>query len=223
MDENQAPNQEQNEELQNQTPQPYEESQNQAPREPQPDRQPPREPQQQWPQAQYQPPQQEYQQQYQQQQYQQPQYQPPQYPEPQQPCSQQRPVIQLATNRGLLKYILLSIVTLGIYGIVIMTKLSMDINIVASRYDGKRTMNFYIMYCLFSVLTLGIYTFVWYHKLSNRVSAEMSRRGIYYKFNASTYWLWSVLGSLIIVGPFIYTYKLFKAMNMLCSDFNIAG
>ena len=48
------------------------------------------------------------------------------------------PVGQLKTNRGLLKYILLSFITFGIYGIVVMSSISNDINIVASRYDGKK-------------------------------------------------------------------------------------
>ena len=53
----------------------------------------------------------------------------------------QTPVAQLKTNRGLLKYILLSLITFGIYGIVAMSGVSSDINIAASRYDGKKTMH----------------------------------------------------------------------------------
>lgn len=49
------------------------------------------------------------------------------------------------------------------------------------------------------------------------------RRGIAYDFDASTFWLWGVLGSLIVVGPFIYTHKLLKAMNLLAANYNIRG
>lgn len=48
------------------------------------------------------------------------------------------PARQLKTNRSLLKYILLSIITFGIYGIVVMSNISSDINTIASRYDGKK-------------------------------------------------------------------------------------
>ncbi len=48
------------------------------------------------------------------------------------------PIRQLDTNRGLLKFILLSIITFNIYGIVVMSKVSSDINIIATRYDGKK-------------------------------------------------------------------------------------
>ena len=51
------------------------------------------------------------------------------------------PVGQLKTNRSLLKLILLSIITLGIYGIVVMSSVSTDINVIAGRYDGKKTMH----------------------------------------------------------------------------------
>lgn len=47
------------------------------------------------------------------------------------------PVGQLKTNKSLVKFILLSLITFGIYGIVILSSVSNDINIIASRYDGK--------------------------------------------------------------------------------------
>lgn len=46
------------------------------------------------------------------------------------------PVGQLKTNKSLVKFILLSLITFGIYGIVILSSVSNDINIIASRYDG---------------------------------------------------------------------------------------
>lgn len=48
------------------------------------------------------------------------------------------PVGQLKTNKSLVKFILLSLITFGIYGIVILSSVSNDINIIASRYDGKK-------------------------------------------------------------------------------------
>ena len=133
------------------------------------------------------------------------------------------PVGKLKTNRGLLKFILLSMITFGIYGIVVMSAVSSDINTIASRYDGKNTMHFCLVAFIFSWLTLGIYPIVWYHKISNRIGGELARRGIAFSFSASSFWLWNVLGSLIIVGPFIYTHKLLKSMNLLAENYNING
>ena len=39
-----------------------------------------------------------------------------------------RPIHQLKTNRGLVKFILLNMITFGIYGIVVMSAVSTDIN-----------------------------------------------------------------------------------------------
>lgn len=133
------------------------------------------------------------------------------------------PVAQLKTDRGLVKFILLSLVTLGIYSIVYYSCISSDINIIASRYDGKKAMHFCLMSFILTPITLGIYTLVWYHQLSNRIGAELKRRGIDFDFGAKDFWLWNILGSLIFVGPFIYVHKLCKAMNLLSEDFNMRG
>lgn len=133
------------------------------------------------------------------------------------------PVRQLRTNRGLAKFILLSLVTFGIYSMVCFGNMSSDINLTASRYDGKKTMNFYLLIFLIAPITLGIGSLVWMHKFSARVGAEAERRGTGVSFGAGSFWIWYVLGILIIVGPFVYTYKLFKAMNAINADFNVKG
>ena len=134
-----------------------------------------------------------------------------------------KPVRQLKTNRGLIKYILLSIITFGIYGLVLMSSVSSDINTIAGRYDGKKTMHYCLLIFIVGPITCGIATLVWYHKLSARIGAELGRRGINYSFGASDYWLWNVVGSLIVVGPFIFFNKLFTAMNMLSENYNVNG
>lgn len=133
------------------------------------------------------------------------------------------PVGQLKTNKGLLKTILLSLITFGIYLLVVMSSVSDDINIVASRHDGKKTMHFCLLTFVFVPITFGIAGIVWFHKISNRIGAELKRRGVAYSFSAADYWLWNVLGKLIGVGPFIYLHKLFKAVNKMNAHYNING
>ena len=133
-----------------------------------------------------------------------------------------RPVLQLPTGRGMLKMIFLGLITLGIYNIVIYSKMATEINIVASRHDGRRTMPYMAM-CALTPFTLGILPWVWNHKLCNRIGYELDRRGCGYKFSAATFWLWGILGSLILVGPFIYLHKLMKGMNLINSSFNKIG
>lgn len=131
--------------------------------------------------------------------------------------------IKLKTNRGLLKTILLSAITLGIYSLVVFSQISEEINLIASKYDGKKTMHFCLVTFVFSWLTCGIVPIVWITNLCSRMGNELKRRGISYSFGAGTLWGWGILGSLIIVGPFIYGHKFFKAMNLLAEDFNAKG
>ena len=133
------------------------------------------------------------------------------------------PVGQRKTNKGLAKFIFLSIITFGIYAIVVMSSVSEDINVVASRYDGRKTMHFCLLFFLVAPITLGIAAIVWYHNISSRIGNELRRRMIPYSFGAADFWLWNVLGSLIIVGPFIYYHKLFKATNLMCQHYNVNG
>lgn len=133
------------------------------------------------------------------------------------------PERKLKTNKGLVKYILLSLITLGIYGLVVMSSVSSDINTVASRYDGKKTMHFCLLYFIVAPITLGIAGIVWYHRISDRIGNELKRRNIAYNFSCADYWLWNVLGSFILIGPFVYCHKLFKATNLMCADYNTKG
>ncbi len=133
------------------------------------------------------------------------------------------PVAQLKTNRGWLKTILLSMITCGIYPLVMFSGISNDINLIASRYDGKKTMHFCLLTFVIVPITLGIGGIVWSHRISARIGNELKRRGIGYHFGAGSFWGWNILGSLIGVGPIIYLHKLCKAMNLLCKDFNARG
>ena len=133
------------------------------------------------------------------------------------------PAVQLKTNRGLLKTILLSMITFGIYPLIVYSAISNEVNIVASRYDGRKTMHYCLLIFIVAPITFGIGGIVWIHNISNRIGAELKRRGINYSFGASDFWLWNVLGSLIVVGPFVYMHKFFKAVNLMNADYNVNG
>lgn len=133
------------------------------------------------------------------------------------------PVGQRKTNRGLLKFLLLGLITFGIYPIVVMTESTNTLNLAASRYDGKKTMHFLLLLFFWEILSFGIVGLVWSHRMSNRIGDELQRRGYSRDLSASDFWLWGVLGSIIIVGPFIYLYKYLHAMNTLAADYNARG
>ena len=130
--------------------------------------------------------------------------------------------LRLPTKRSLAKMFFLGIVTLCIYPVVIWSRIVTELNIVASRHDGRRTLPFFAMVIL-TPLTLGILPILWTHNFCCRIGDELNYRRINYRFAPRDFWLWGVLGSLILVGPFIFIHKLMTAMNKLNDDFNRAG
>lgn len=132
------------------------------------------------------------------------------------------PALVLPEKRGLGKMIFLGILTLGIYPVVIWSRMVTELNIAASRHDGKRTMPYFAMLLLIP-LTLGVFGFVWMHKFCGRIRGELARRGIRYRFGPRDFWLWNVLGMLILAGPFVFVHKLTKAMNKINENFNSFG
>lgn len=124
----------------------------------------------------------------------------------------------MKSNRGALKFFLLSLITLGIYEIVFFSGVGEDLNIVAQ--NQKKTTHFCLVFFILSWLTLGIYPIVWFHGISAKAGTALKERGISYEFGASTFWIWMVLLSFTVVGPILYISKLCKAMNLLVDDYN---
>ena len=128
-------------------------------------------------------------------------------------------ITPVPTDRSLGKMIFLGILTLGAYPLYIYTALSMEINREA-KADGKHTMNYLLVTFVFSWLTLFIAPLVWMHRICNRMHDALNAQGSNYAFSARDFWLWGILGSLIIVGPFVFISKMMKASNILAGAYN---
>ena len=126
---------------------------------------------------------------------------------------------KLATNRQMWKLMVFHILTLGIYGIMFFIPFSFDLDKIAPKRDGSRTMNYLLAYLL-SLFTLNIVIDVWHYHIATRIEEALSERGIDYNFGTKDFWCWFIFGSFILVGPFIYFHKLCKAMNLLCENYN---
>ncbi|MBQ9087039.1 MAG: hypothetical protein IJY47_07635 [Clostridia bacterium] len=80
-------------------------------------------------------------------------------------------------------------------------------------------MNYLFAYLL-SLFTLSIFIDIWHYNIADRVEDALEQRKIDYKFGKSDFWLWFLLGSLLLVGLFVYYHKLCRAMNLLCESYN---
>ena len=130
--------------------------------------------------------------------------------------------VQLPVGRSWVKMLLLGLITAGIYPTVIWSRIVTELNITASGNDGMRTMPYFAM-MLLSPVTLFIYPFVWMHRFCRRVEAQLRFRNISYRFGAKDFWLWCVLGCLILVGPLVFVHKLMKSMNFINANYNTCG
>jgi hypothetical protein len=121
-------------------------------------------------------------------------------------------------KRGLASYILLSIITGGIYGWWRIHVLARDMNVMCEG-DGKKTRGF-LAFLFFGLITLGIYDLVWLYMAGDRLQDNAARYNLTFKESGGTVLLWFLLGSLIIVGPFIALHIIFKNTNALADEYN---
>lgn len=126
-------------------------------------------------------------------------------------------------DRSFGMYILLTIVTCGIYGIVFMWEMFKDINTVCGvkeEDDSYKSPN-YIVYAMLTIITCGIYGVYWLYKQGNRLQRVGKAYGKEIDENGTTLLLWTLLGSLVCgLGAFVTQYLLIKNVNVLCRCYN---
>ena len=126
---------------------------------------------------------------------------------------------RLKADRSLIAYILLNLITCGIYGWYFLYALARDVNVVCAG-DGKSTPGL-LKLLLLSFITCGIYSFFWYYSLGNRLAANAPRYGLNFQENGTTVLLWLVLGSMLCgIGPFIAMHIIIRNTNDLCGAYN---
>lgn len=122
-------------------------------------------------------------------------------------------------NRSFAMYLLLSIVTCGIYPIFFWYSFSQDVNRICNG-DGKNTQN-YLIVILLSIVTCGIYMFIWLYGVGNRLQENGPRYGVAISENGTSVLLWLIFGSLICgIGQFYAYYLLIKNINILGDRYN---
>ncbi len=130
--------------------------------------------------------------------------------------------IALQTNRSLLMYILLSIITCGIYSWYFIYKMAADVN-VACNGDGKKTQGL-VVFLLLTLVTCGIYGWFWYYALANRLQENAPRYGLTFSENGTTVLLWMLFGSLLCgIGSFVALHILITNTNAICNAYNRAN
>ena len=109
-------------------------------------------------------------------------------------------------DRSIVMYILLSLVTCGIYSYWFLYTMAQDANVVCAG-DGKSTPGL-VQFILLSFVTCGIYGWFWYYSLANRLAENAPRYGMTFTL-------------LCGIGPFIAMNILITNMNRLAHAYNV--
>ncbi len=121
-------------------------------------------------------------------------------------------------KRNFWMFLLLSMVTCGIYTYYFLYTTTRDINQMIGD-DGRNTDPSMVL--LLTIVTCGFYSFYWYYDQGNRIKALADRNNIPCPETGSTYLLWLLVGSLICgFGVWIATYMFIQNLNKLIDAYN---
>lgn len=118
----------------------------------------------------------------------------------------------IKADRSLIGWLLLSLVTCGIYSFYFLYCLARDVNTLCQD-DGDYTPGL-AEFILLSFVTCGFYAYYWYYKIGNRLQANAPLYGLVFQENGTTVLLWQIFGALLCgLGPIF-------AMNIVINNTN---
>lgn len=125
----------------------------------------------------------------------------------------------LPTDRNIVVFFALNLVTCGIYSYFFLYSLIQDVNIVC-KGDGDETPGL-LLFIVLSIITCGIYSIIWWYSLADRLYLNARRYGLFFTENGTTVLLWFILGIfLCTIGPWVGMHIVFKNTNALCAAYN---
>lgn len=137
----------------------------------------------------------------------------------QQPAPAPMGYAPIKTDRGVIGWLLLSIVTCGIYSYYFLYCLARDINVMCQD-DGDSTPGL-AEFILLSFVTCGFYGLYWYYKIGNRLQANAPRYGLMFQENGTTVLMWQIVGALLCgLGPIFAMNIIIKNTNAMATAYN---
>ncbi len=116
------------------------------------------------------------------------------------------------TNRGLIAYYILSLITFGIYPMYFIHRVHVELN-EACKEDGKKTRGFFL-FLVFGIITIGIYPICWWCFAASRMNDMMTRNNMKPRIGAVSWLCWNIFGVLLFgLGPIIAMYKFIHSLN----------
>lgn len=126
---------------------------------------------------------------------------------------------RIKTNRSILKYIVFSICTCGIYGWYFIYCMARDVNIMC-KDDGEKTGGL-LAYIVLNIITCGFYNLYWIYRVGNRLANNARRYNLNFQENGTTLLVWYVVGLIACgIGSFVAIHILIKNTNALAHAYN---
>ena len=100
---------------------------------------------------------------------------------------------KIKKKRNFIIYLILSIITIGLYPIYFWHKFIKDMNIICGK-EGKSPN--IILVLIFSIITCGIYYLYWIYKQSERIKNTAARYNIVIKQSSGSILLWTIVGTI---------------------------
>lgn len=127
---------------------------------------------------------------------------------------------ELKTNRGLFKFIIFSILTIGIYSLYFIHAVAHDVNTACEGKDTRHTMGL-LAYFFLNIITFGIFGLIWNVTVCNRMHDRIENAGEKSEVSGLSWFLWNYLGALLFgIGILVAQYKLIHALNHVNSVYN---
>ncbi len=124
------------------------------------------------------------------------------------------------TNRSGVLFILLNIITLSIYGIVVLSHVRREVNEMGAGRTVKKLPPFFPMWLL-GLITLGIAPLIWVSEVADRLDVYAAEHEITKpRITYAKMFVWLLIGWIIIVGPFIAWHCFFKVLNLVEAKMN---
>lgn len=125
---------------------------------------------------------------------------------------------KIKENRSFLCFLLLSVLTLGIYAVYHQYAMIRDINVML-KSDGKHTPQVYWVLLLF-IPTLTLFPLFWQYELGKRLRLNLQARNLSCGIGGGGQFFLSLFGRQAIFLAWIAQYNLIRACNDLAVYYN---
>ena len=100
---------------------------------------------------------------------------------------------KIKKNRNFIIYLILAIITIGLYPIYFWHKFIKDMNLICGKEGESPNI---ILVLIFSIITCGIYYLYWIYKHSERIKNTAAHYNVVIKQSSGSILLWTIVGTI---------------------------